>query len=1245
MNPGQPKGQRSRIVTPTPPAPVPETRKKQPPRNPAPSGEDRSSLKSAPTGAVYRPAPKEAGQTRQEQPAPVTPATPTAPATPAAPAASAKAVAPASTPASTPARTTSGTTAAPAGVVPAEAAAENTATVNEAVPGTASRSAAQSDSRDASGSAGGDTTDGGDDHRGGGTALATDDREDPPARRETSDADVVRSTGSMAVATLLSRITGFLRTVMIGAALSPAIASAFNTANTLPNLITEIVLGAVLTSLVVPVLTRAEREDADRGSGFFRRLLTLSVTLLGGVTLLSVIGAPLLTRMMLDVDGEVNVGMSTAFAYWLLPQIFFYGLFSLFMAVLNTREIFKPGAWAPVVNNVISLVVLGTYMVMPWRLAQDAQVGLFDPQIVFLGVGTTLGVVVQTLIMVPYLRRAGIDLRPLWGLDDRLKQFGGMAMAIVVYVAISQLGYVITTRIASLADAAAPFIYQQHWLLLQVPYGIIGVTLLTAIMPRLSRNAADGDDRAVVADLGLGSKLTFIALIPIVVFFTVFGVPIANALFQWGEFDAASANILGWTLSFSAFTLLPYALVLLHLRVFYAREEAWTPTFIIAGITVTKIVLSLAAPVLSNSPERVVVLLGAANGFGFVAGAVIGAYLLRRKLGLLGMRSVLKTSLWALGSALVGAGVAWLLGMGIEAVMGDFLFGTLGSFGYLIYLGVIGVVFLIGTGAVLSRSRLPEVQNLGKALARIPGMGRFIRPNEELSLDVGEVSEQELSTQIIVANEFASTPVPPPMSAGIVRGPRLVPGAPVSDGAFRLLADHGGVPGARFWQAREAETGREVALIFVDTSGNAPYAPLTPAAAAGVAYEVQRRTKKLAALNSPAIAPNIRTRAYRNGCLIVADWIPGSSLARVAEDGADPRAASYAMADLTDAMADAHAAGIPLGLDNKSRIRINTDGHAVLAFPAVLPEASRERDVASLAAALDMLIDASSAPADVTVLCSEARAYNAKTDDTSDETVDPETLHGLADALRACGLHTGDEEPAQLQVDTERTPRPTRRSGFGAPEYSVKMMALIALVVFLLVSMVAVVTAFLTSLISADNEESPLASADTVVTSPAGSGDTEDTDIAEPVGPPLYRSLSSAHEWDEGRRDEVDTVTDGDTSTAWTSTGSEGLLITLEDPTQLAHVILTPGTGADSSVTSTVKLFAFTTDAPRSLSSGIEIGEIIFASRSITHTIEQPDNLPANVESVVIWVEEVTSTDTSEDDPVMQIAEVEMVGW
>ena len=133
----------------------------------------------------------------------------------------------------------------------------------------------------------------------------------------------------MAVATLLSRITGFIRTVMITSALGGAVASAFNTANTLPNMVTEIVLGSVLTALVVPVLVRAEKEDPDHGASFIRRLFTLTFTLVTVVTLITLICAPLLTRLMLDGDGQVNVVQATSFAYLLLPQIMFYGLFSL----------------------------------------------------------------------------------------------------------------------------------------------------------------------------------------------------------------------------------------------------------------------------------------------------------------------------------------------------------------------------------------------------------------------------------------------------------------------------------------------------------------------------------------------------------------------------------------------------------------------------------------------------------------------------------------------------------------------------------------------------------------------------------------------------------------------------------------------------------------------------------------------------------------------------------------------------
>ncbi|MCQ4619163.1 murein biosynthesis integral membrane protein MurJ [Corynebacterium sp. CCUG 59401] len=755
-------------------------------------------------------------------------------------------------------------------------------------------------------------------------------------KAETSDRSVVRSTGSMAVATLMSRITGFIRTVMITSALGGAVASAFISANTLPNMVTEIVLGSVLTALVVPVLVRAEKEDPDHGASFIRRLFTLTFTLVTVATVITLVGAPLLTRLMLDGDGQVNVVQATSFAYLLLPQIMFYGLFSLFMAVLNTKEVFRPGAWAPVANNVVTITVMALYMLVPGSIHPDDPTPVTDPHVLLLGLGTTFGVVVQCLIMLPALRRTGVDLRLEWGIDDRLKQFGGMALAIITYVAISQVGYIINNRIASSVHESAPIIYANHWLLLQVPYGIIGVTLLTAIMPRLSRNAADGDDQAVVRDLTLGTKLTFIAIIPIIMFMTALGPDIGTALFRYGNFSSEDARTLGLTLSFSAFALIPYALVMLHLRVFYAREEAWTPTFIIAGITFTKVVLALLAPFAATRPDQVVVLLGAANGFGFVAGAVIGSFLLRSKLGSLGTGEVLKTSAWAAAAGLVGVGAVFAVRSVVRMVSPE-----RSSVGMLIEIAVLGIIFVAVTAVVLSFSNLPEVETV---------MQRFRR-----STPVEETAPV-LST-FMMDDTFNASPVPPPMSAGVVRGPRLIPGAAVSDGRFRLLKDHGAATGARFWQAREQKTGRIVALTFVDTCGAAPLAPVAPRQAAIDAAGVTHRTNRLRELQLSGVAPILEAIPYRMGCLVVSDWIPGSSLKAVAESGAPllEQAVDDAMVPLKKSVSFAHQHGVPLGLDNRDRMRVTEDGAIVLAFPAVLPGADLDSDNAALGFAEELL--------------------------------------------------------------------------------------------------------------------------------------------------------------------------------------------------------------------------------------------------------------------------------------------------
>ncbi len=894
---------------------------------------------------------------------------------------------------------------------------------------------------------------------------------------------VVRATGSMAIATLISRVTGFIRTVLIGAALGEVVAASFNTANTLPNLITEIVLGSVLTALVVPVLVRAEKEDVDHGAAFIRRLFTLTLTLMTVVTLVAVATAPLLTGMMMDEDSKGNLVQTTSFAYLVLPQIFFYGMFSLFMAILNTKEHFRPGAWAPVANNVVSIAVLVAYMAVPGQLNPAAPTSISNPHVLLLGLGTTAGVVVQCLIMLPALRKLGIDLRPLWGIDERLKQFGGMALAIVTYVAISQLGYIITTRIAFNADAAAQFIYQQHWMLLQMPYGIIGVTLLTAIMPRMSRNAADGDDEAVVADLTMGTKLTFIALIPIIIFMTAMGPDIAHALFAYGSFSPEAANTLGLTISASSFTLIPYALVMLHLRVFYAREEAWTPTFIIAGITGTKVLLSALAPYIAREPSHVVVLLGAANGFGFVAGALIGALLLRRKLGTLRARDVLRTSAWAASAAVVGVavvfGTRWLVrdvaGLHLPQALGRLIGAP--SLGNLIEVALLGILFLVVTGLVLSRSKLPEVQNLGRALQRIPGMSRFIRPDEDRALEVGEVDLRDVSNQFLASDTFNASPVPPPMSAGVVRGPRLVPGAGVSDGRFRLIRDHGAATGARFWQAREVATGRDVALTFVDTTGSAPMAPATPREAALEAAGVARRTRKLAKLGLPAVAENIEILSYRSGALVVADWVEGSSVKAVAESGQTlhTEAVANALAPLAGAMAAAHEADVPLGLANRQQLRIDTEGHVRLAFPAVLPDASPATDADSFASAL-ALLNSNVSSDDLDDVTARTRAL------VDADAVDQAAFRDIEKALReAANLPVPnadaptDEIPVVEIVEpvepvTEHVEDPDAlRGGFGGQRLSPVLVGLLTFAAVVAAVLVGLLTTYLVDYVSGED--------------------------------------------------------------------------------------------------------------------------------------------------------------------------------
>ncbi len=533
----------------------------------------------------------------------------------------------------------------------------------------------------------------------------------------------------MAFATLISRMTGFVRIVLLAALLGAALSSAFTVANQLPNLVAALVLEATFTAIFVPVLARAERDDADGGTAFVRRLVTLATTLLLVATVFSVAAAPLLVRLMLGSNPQVNDPLTTAFAYLLLPQVLFYGLSSVFMAILNTRNVFGPPAWAPVVNNVVAIATLGAYLIVPGPLSVDP-VQMGNAKLLVLGVGTTLGVVAQTAVLLVAIRRERISLRPLWGVDDRLKKFGTMAAAMVLYVLISQIGLIVGNQIASGAAASGPAIYNYTWLVLMLPFGMIGVTVLTVVMPRLSRNAAADDVPAVLDDLSLAVRLTMITLIPAVAFMTVGGPAIGSALFAYGRFGDVDAGYLGMAITLSAFTLIPYALVLLQLRVFYAREQPWTPILIIVVITTVKIIASLAAPHLTDDKQLVAGYLGTANGLGFLAGATVGYILLRANLnppgGQLVKLDVVRTVLVTITAAMLGGLVAHVVDrlFGLQALTRDH-----GGAGSLVRLLVLAAIMLPILVAVLVGAGVPDARAAAAAVRRrLPGRARAATP-------------------------------------------------------------------------------------------------------------------------------------------------------------------------------------------------------------------------------------------------------------------------------------------------------------------------------------------------------------------------------------------------------------------------------------------------------------------------------------------------------------------------------------
>ncbi|WP_189331260.1 murein biosynthesis integral membrane protein MurJ [Actinoplanes ianthinogenes] len=452
----------------------------------------------------------------------------------------------------------------------------------------------------------------------------------------------------MALATLASRVAGFVRVLVLTAALGlgTRLLDAYNVANTLPNAVYELLIGGAMASVVVPLLTRAALTDPDHGVRYTQRLLSLLVYGLGAITVLALLVAPWLVDLYAPGFSAGQRELAVVFSRYFLPQILFYGVSATAGAILTIRGRFAAPAWAPLLN---SLVVIGVGLLF-----------MLTRSFPLLAIGTTAGVFAQTALVVWALARSGFPIR--LHLDPRgiaIRRIAGLAGWVLLSVLGAQALLAAATRVASLSGPGGVTAYQNALAIFQVPFAVIALSLMTAMLPRLSRSALRRDHQRIVRDLSLAVRVTVAVLAPVAVAMVVLGRPIAAVLFDHGSSSAGTVRLLGTVLAGFGLALVPFSAYSILQRGFYALQDTRTPALISAGVAATGIAGCAVAGFLLPA-ESIVVGIPVSYAVAYALGLVATLLVLRRRFGWIDGRRLMRTHLRVSLAAAAGAGCAVL---------------------------------------------------------------------------------------------------------------------------------------------------------------------------------------------------------------------------------------------------------------------------------------------------------------------------------------------------------------------------------------------------------------------------------------------------------------------------------------------------------------------------------------------------------------------------------------------------------
>ncbi|MFZ9929860.1 MAG: murein biosynthesis integral membrane protein MurJ [Ilumatobacteraceae bacterium] len=522
---------------------------------------------------------------------------------------------------------------------------------------------------------------------------------------------ILRSNTIVALGTGLSRFTGMLRVIVFGVVIGQtALADAYDGANNSPNAVYELLLGGVLSAALVPMFSRMLEED-DRDSA--EAIVGTAIIALAALTAVATFFAPWVFRVFslnpadgIDVNQFRTVG--TALTRIFLLQIFFYGVSALLGSLLNAQRRFFAAAWSPVLANI---VIISTLLYVPILLHHPddgiplAEV-LNSPSFRWLlGLGATGGIVLQALVLLPAIHRAGLNFRfrfrPRHPAVKRLLALSGWTFG---YVMANQLTVIVVKNLAEPGSGgqdafakASTFFY--------FPHGLLAMSIATTFIPEMARAVSRRDKAAFIERTNLGIRLVGLLTFPAAFAFMVMARPIIGLLLQHGEFDATAADTTARALAGLALGLIGYSVYLFVLRGFYAHQDTRTPFVINCFQNVLNITLAFIL-----SPSLDVLGLGIAFSASYVLAAIGALFVLRNKVrGFSALDVLLGLSRLVIAAASMGA-IMWMVlrPIGSNSGAGALVKVVVGSgVGVLTYLGA------------LSLLKAPEVEHLRVLRSRI----------------------------------------------------------------------------------------------------------------------------------------------------------------------------------------------------------------------------------------------------------------------------------------------------------------------------------------------------------------------------------------------------------------------------------------------------------------------------------------------------------------------------------------------